>query len=50
MRIRSEKYRMTTKEIQNTIEGFSSYLLNNGRKPLYDVESFIQWLHQSKKY
>ncbi|EOO70517.1 phage integrase [Bacillus cereus VD021] len=42
-------------EIQDTIQGFSSYLLSKGRKPstikryIYDVESFIQWLHQSKK-
>ncbi|CAH2464299.1 hypothetical protein IIQ_05294 [Bacillus cereus VD118] len=47
---------MTTKEAQNTIQGFSSYLSNKGRKPstikryIYDVESFIQWLHQSKRY
>nr|CBW44215.1 recombinase [Bacillus cereus VPC1401] len=56
MRIRSEKYNMTSKEIQHTIEGFSSYLLNKGRKSstikryIYDVESFIQWLHQSKRF
>lgn len=56
MRIRSEKYRMNKKETQNTIQGFSSYLSNKGRKPstikryIYDVESFIQWLHQSKKF
>lgn len=54
MRIRSEKYNMTSKEIQHTIEGFSSYLSNKGRKSstikryIYDVESFIQWAHQSK--
>ncbi|QWG92786.1 tyrosine-type recombinase/integrase [Bacillus mycoides] len=47
---------MIAKEIQNTIEGFSSYLSNKGRKAstikryIYDVESFIQWLHQSKKF
>ncbi|EJR44445.1 hypothetical protein IIM_05134 [Bacillus cereus VD107] len=46
---------MITRELQNTIQGFSSYLLNKGRKPstikryIYDVESFIQWLHQSKR-
>ncbi|MGH0686013.1 tyrosine-type recombinase/integrase [Bacillus mycoides] len=40
---------------QDIIQGFSSYLLSKGRKPstikryIYDVESFIQWLHQSKK-
>ncbi|MGN4506448.1 tyrosine-type recombinase/integrase [Bacillus cereus group sp. MYBK58-1] len=42
-------------EIQDTIQGFSSYLLSKGRKPstikryIYDVESFIQWLHLSKR-
>ncbi|HGE5782850.1 TPA: integrase [Bacillus pseudomycoides] len=47
---------MNKKETQNTIQGFSSYLSNKGRKPstikryIYDVESFIQWLHQSKKF
>ncbi|EJV55940.1 tyrosine-type recombinase/integrase [Bacillus cereus] len=47
---------MTTKETQNTIQGFSSYLSNKGRRPstikryIYDVQSFIQWLHQSKKF
>lgn len=56
MRIRSEGCRMTTKETQNTIEDFSSYLSNKGRKPstikryIYDVENFIQWLHQSKRF
>ncbi|MGN4932160.1 tyrosine-type recombinase/integrase [Bacillus cereus group sp. MYBK14-1] len=46
---------MTTKETRTTIEGFSSYLSNKGRKPstikryIYDVESFIQWLHLSKR-
>ncbi|MBK5432161.1 tyrosine-type recombinase/integrase [Bacillus mycoides] len=46
---------MTTKETQNTLQGFSSYLLNKGRKPstikryIYDIESFVQWLHQSEK-
>ncbi|MEC2389815.1 integrase [Bacillus thuringiensis serovar malayensis] len=43
-------------EIQDTIQGFSSYLLSKGRKPstikryIYDVESFIQWLHLSKGF
>ena len=47
---------MITRELQNTIQGFSTYLLNKGRKPstikryIYDVESFIQWLHQSKRF
>ncbi len=54
MRIRNEKYSMTTKETKNTIEGFSSFLLNKEENlqqlnAIYDVESFIQWLHQSKK-
>ncbi|MEK4646233.1 tyrosine-type recombinase/integrase [Bacillus sp. PK30] len=46
---------MTTKETQNTIQGFSSYLLNKGRKSstikryIYDVETCIQWLHQSER-
>ncbi|AFU17201.1 Phage integrase (plasmid) [Bacillus thuringiensis MC28] len=40
-------------EIHDTIQGFSSYLLSKGRKPstikryIYDVESCVQWLHQS---
>lgn len=43
-------------EIQDTIQGFSTYLLNKRRKPstikryIYDVESFIQWLHLSKRF
>lgn len=47
---------MIKKERQNTTEGFSSYLLNIGRKPstikryIYDVESFIQWLQLSKRF
>ncbi|PFJ11278.1 hypothetical protein COD67_00945 [Bacillus cereus] len=47
---------MITKETQSIIEGFSSYLSNKGRKAstikryIYDVESFSQWLHQSKKF
>ncbi|MEB9506410.1 site-specific integrase [Bacillus anthracis] len=41
---------------QDTIQGFSTYLLNKGRKPstvkryIYDVESFIKWLHLSKRF
>ncbi|PFS02555.1 integrase, partial [Bacillus cereus] len=40
---------MTGKK-QDTLQGFSSYLLNKGRKPstikryIYDIESCIQWL------
>lgn len=47
---------MVQKENQNVIQGFSSHLLNKGRKPstikryIYDVESFIQWLHLSKRF
>ncbi len=43
-------------ETQDTIQGFSSYLLSRGRKPstikryIYDIESFIQWLHLSKRF
>ncbi|EJQ72875.1 tyrosine-type recombinase/integrase [Bacillus toyonensis] len=43
-------------EIQDTIQGFSSYLLSKGRKPstikryIYDVESFVQWLHLSQSF
>ncbi|MCC2475779.1 phage integrase N-terminal SAM-like domain-containing protein [Bacillus cereus group sp. BfR-BA-02675] len=42
--------------IQDTIKGFSSYLLNKGRKPstvkryIYDIEDFIKWLHLSKRF
>ncbi|WP_430530763.1 tyrosine-type recombinase/integrase [Bacillus cereus] len=45
-----------TRKNQDTIQGFSSYLLDKGRKPstikryIYDVESCIQWLHQSKRF
>ncbi|MCO4220062.1 phage integrase N-terminal SAM-like domain-containing protein, partial [Bacillus sp. 10017] len=41
---------------QDIIQGFSSYLLSKGRKPstvkryIYDIESFIQWLHLSKRF
>ncbi|MCU5684695.1 phage integrase N-terminal SAM-like domain-containing protein [Bacillus wiedmannii] len=43
-------------ETEDTIQGFSSYLLSKGRKPstikryIYDVKSFIQWLHLSKRF
>ncbi|MBG0964080.1 site-specific integrase [Bacillus sp. SRB1LM] len=43
-------------ETQDTIQGFSSYLLSKGRKPstikryIYDIEGFIQWLHLSKRF
>ncbi|PFA00654.1 integrase [Bacillus cereus] len=44
------------KKKQDTLQGFSTYLLNKGRKPstikryIYDIDSFIQWLRQSKKF
>ncbi|PDY75139.1 tyrosine-type recombinase/integrase [Bacillus cereus] len=47
---------MITTETKNIIEGFASYLSNKGRKAstikryIYDVECFIQWLHQSKRF
>ncbi|PEX16968.1 tyrosine-type recombinase/integrase [Bacillus cereus] len=40
---------------QDILQGFSSYLLNKGRKPstikryIYDIESCIQWLQQSER-
>ncbi|KAB2397324.1 tyrosine-type recombinase/integrase [Bacillus cereus] len=43
-------------ETEDTIQGFSSYLLSKGRKPstikryIYDVKSFIQWLYLSKRF
>ncbi|MED3476514.1 phage integrase N-terminal SAM-like domain-containing protein [Bacillus thuringiensis] len=43
-------------EMQDTIQGFSSYLSSKGRKTstikryIYDVESFIQWLHLTKRF
>lgn len=46
---------LTPKKLE-TIQGFSSYLSNKGRKPstikryIYDIESFIQWLHLSKRF
>ncbi|WP_141537073.1 tyrosine-type recombinase/integrase [Bacillus thuringiensis] len=45
-----------TRKNQDTIQGFSSYLLNKGRKPstikryIYDVESCMQWLQQSRRF
>lgn len=56
MRVKSEKYSMITIETQNIIELLSSYLSNKGRNVstinqyTYDVESFIQWLHKSKRF
>lgn len=46
---------MPTKEFQDTIQHFSSFLLDKGRKPstikryVYDIEDFGQWLQKSKK-
>ncbi|PGE16337.1 integrase [Bacillus toyonensis] len=55
MNIGGIKINTVTRKNQDTIQGFSSYLLNKGRKPstikryIYDVESYIQWLHQSER-
>ncbi|CAI8855578.1 integrase [Bacillus pseudomycoides] len=46
---------MPTKEFQDTVQHFSSFLLNKGRKPstikryVYDIEDFGHWLQKSKK-
>ncbi|MED1569545.1 tyrosine-type recombinase/integrase [Bacillus paramycoides] len=46
---------MPTKEFQDTVQHFSSFLLDKGRKPstikryAYDIEDFGQWLQESKK-
>lgn len=46
---------MPTKEFQDTVQHFSSFLLNKGRKPstikryVYDIEDFGHWLQNSKK-
>ncbi|PGE92312.1 tyrosine-type recombinase/integrase [Bacillus toyonensis] len=46
---------MPTKEFQDTVQHFSSFLLDKGRKPstikryAYDIEGFGQWLQESKK-
>ncbi|KAA0769168.1 integrase [Bacillus sp. BB51/4] len=46
---------MPTKEFQDTVQHFSSFLLDKGRKPstikryAYDIEDFGQWLQKSKK-
>ncbi|KEK22068.1 tyrosine-type recombinase/integrase [Bacillus gaemokensis] len=47
---------MTTQEFQDTVQGFSSFLLNKGRKLstikryVYDLEDFGQWLQTSKRF
>ncbi|WP_163093373.1 tyrosine-type recombinase/integrase [Bacillus cereus] len=46
---------MPTKEFQDTVQHFSYFLLDKGRKPstikryAYDIEDFGQWLQESKK-
>ncbi|MFJ1106751.1 tyrosine-type recombinase/integrase [Bacillus albus] len=56
MNIGGIKINNVTRKKQDTIQGFSSYLLNKGRKAstikryIYDVESCIQWLHQSGRF
>ncbi|PDY25849.1 integrase [Bacillus cereus] len=46
---------MPTKEFQETVQHFASFLLDKGRKPstikryAYDVEDFGKWLQKSKK-
>ncbi|HDR7415324.1 TPA: phage integrase N-terminal SAM-like domain-containing protein [Bacillus toyonensis] len=46
---------MPTKEFQDTVQHFLSFLLDKGRKPstikryAYDIKDFGQWLQESKK-
>ncbi|PGU02896.1 tyrosine-type recombinase/integrase [Bacillus cereus] len=46
---------MPTKELQDTVQHFSTFLLDKGRKPstikryAYDIEDFGHWLQESKK-
>ncbi|PGR92928.1 tyrosine-type recombinase/integrase [Bacillus pseudomycoides] len=46
---------MPTKEFQDTVQHFASFLLDKGRKPstikryVYDIEDFGQWLQKSTK-
>ncbi len=46
---------MPTKEFQDTVQHFSSFLLDKGRKLstikryTYDIKNFGQWLQESKK-
>ncbi|PED05350.1 tyrosine-type recombinase/integrase [Bacillus pseudomycoides] len=46
---------MPTKEFQDTVQHFASFLQDKGRKPstikryVYDIEDFGQWLQKSKK-
>nr|WP_306008541.1 hypothetical protein [Bacillus sp. MMSF_3353] len=45
---------MPIKELQDTVQHFTSFLLDKGRKPstikryAYDIENFGQWLQKSK--
>ncbi|NYS76018.1 site-specific integrase [Bacillus sp. BH32] len=47
---------MPTKEFQDTVQHFSSFLLDKGRKPstikryAYDIENFGQWLQESERH
>jgi site-specific recombinase XerD len=47
---------MPTKEFQDTVQLFSSFLLDKGRNPstikryAYDIEDFGQWLQESKRH
>ncbi|HDR8482113.1 TPA: phage integrase N-terminal SAM-like domain-containing protein [Bacillus cereus] len=47
---------MPTKEFQDTVQHFSSFLLDKGRNPstikryAYDIEDFGQWLQESKRH
>ncbi|WP_033666333.1 tyrosine-type recombinase/integrase [Bacillus toyonensis] len=56
MEIGGIKINNITRKNQDTIQGFSSYLLNKGRKPstikryIYDVESCIHWMQQSGRF
>ena len=46
---------MEIKEFRDTVQAFSSFLLNKGRKPstikryVYDIEDFGHWLEKNKK-
>ncbi len=46
---------MPIKEFEDTVQHFSTFLLDKGRKPstikryAYDIEDFGHWLQESKK-
>ncbi|WP_459499982.1 tyrosine-type recombinase/integrase [Bacillus sp. C1] len=46
---------METKKLHDTVQAFSAFLLNKGRKPstikryVYDIEDFGHWLEKNKK-